>query len=68
MPCAELHSPTSGSLREALHELLNRVEQVRSALGAERRALDDRTLLQMLDTTEAWTALGEPGPPDATDR
>lgn len=60
--------PTPDSVRGALHELLHRVEQVRGALAADRRALDDRTLLQMLDTRAAWAALGEPGPPGEPER
>lgn len=45
------------AVRTALTNLAMRVDQVRGALEGETRALDDRTLAQMLDTTTAWSAL-----------
>lgn len=44
-------------LRTLLRDVLLRIEQVRSALAADHRALDDRTLCQMLDMTDAWAVL-----------
>lgn len=44
-------------LRTVLREVLQRIDQVRSALAADHRALDDHTLCQMLDMTDAWAVL-----------
>lgn len=49
-------------LRPFLADLVTRVDQVRSALASERRALDDQTLLQILDVTAAKAALTRSGP------
>lgn len=49
---------TLDAVRSVLENLALRVDQVRSVLEAGTRALDDRTLAQMLDTALAWEAIG----------